>query len=64
MYWPSRASVVSICSVSDRKPMPRFRRTAIVAIRWGRERPGRSSRQTAREPPGRASANTSSQDAF
>ena len=43
--------VVSICSVSERKAMPRFLRSVIVVRRCGNDRPNRSSFQTTRQSP-------------
>ena len=43
--------VVSIASVIDLKPICRLLRPVIVSMRWGRERPSRSRRQTTRVSP-------------
>src|SRR3954452_21931830 len=43
--------VVSVCSWRERKPTPRFCSCLTVLMRWARERPSRSSRQTTRVSP-------------
>ena len=48
--------VVSICSVSERKAMPRFLRSVTVARRCVSDRPSRSSFQTTRQSSGRRNA--------
>ena len=49
--------VVSICSVSDRKAIPRSLRSFTVLSRCGSDRPRRSSFHTTKQSPGRRNAN-------